>query len=196
MIEKHVGDLTMYREITIVDTVRIPPNRFGEDQRKVIKEILQENYEGILDKDLGVIIAITGISNVDVGQIIPGDGASYHKTEFSALVYLPVVGELVEAEVVEIVDFGAFVRLGPMDGLVHISQVTDDYIVRDRKQGILVGKETKRILREGDKVRARVVTVSMKGSGTSKIGLSMRQPGLGKFEWIEEEKKGEEGSKG
>ncbi|RLG72752.1 MAG: DNA-directed RNA polymerase, partial [Methanobacteriota archaeon] len=120
----------------------------------------------------------------------------YHKTEFSALVYLPVVGELVEAEVVEIVDFGAFVRLGPMDGLVHISQVTDDYIVRDRKQGILVGKETKRILREGDKVRARVVTVSMKGSGTSKIGLSMRQPGLGKFEWIEEEKKGEEGSKG
>lgn len=186
----------MYREVKIVDTVRIPPNRFGEDQQKVIKEILQEHYEGILDKDLGVIIAITGISKVGVGQIIPGDGASYHETEFNALVYMPVVGELVEAEVVEIVDFGAFVRLGPMDGLVHISQVTDDYIVRDRKQGILVGKESKRILREGDKVRARVVTVSMKGSSTSKIGLSMRQPGLGKLEWIEEEEKGEEESKG
>jgi DNA-directed RNA polymerase subunit E' len=83
-----------------------------------------------------------------------------------------------------------------MDGLIHVSQVTDDFVGHDRKKGSLYGKETKRSLKEGDKVRARVVTVSIKRGvagatgGGGKIGLTMRQPGLGKLEWIEEERKG------
>jgi DNA-directed RNA polymerase subunit E' len=88
------------------------------------------------------------------------------------------------------------VRLGPVDGLIHVSQVTDDFVGYDRKKGTLHGKETKRTLKEGDKVRARIVTVSMKRGvvgvtgAVGKIGLTMRQPGLGKLEWIEEARKG------
>ena len=54
----------------------------------------------------------------------------------------------------------------------------------------LIGKETKRELRVGDKVRARVVTISLNevSPRESKIGLTMRQPGLGKHEWIEEDR--------
>jgi DNA-directed RNA polymerase subunit E' len=32
-----------------------------------------------------------------------------------------------------------------------------------------------------------------KGARAGKIGLTMRQPGLGKLEWIEEERKGAKG---
>ena len=81
--------------------------------------------------------------------------------------------------------------MGPMDGLVHVSQVTDDYINYDSKRGALLGKESKKTLEEGDKVRARIVALSLKGKSSkeTKIGLTMRQPGLGKDEWIEKEKK-------
>ena len=77
-----------------------------------------------------------------------------------------------------------------MDGLVHVSQVTDDYINYDPRNSSLVAKESKKILHEGDKVRARIVTLSLKGKSVqeSKIGLTMRQPNLGSFEWIEKEK--------
>jgi DNA-directed RNA polymerase subunit E' len=34
--------------------------------------------------------------------------------------------EIVEGEVVERVEFGAFVEIGPLDGLLHISQITDE----------------------------------------------------------------------
>jgi DNA-directed RNA polymerase subunit E' len=78
-----------------------------------------------------------------------------------------------------------------MDGLVHVSQVTDDYINYDGKRGALLGKESKKTLDEGSKVRARIVALSLKGRSTKeiKIGLTMRQPGLGRFEWVEEEKR-------
>ncbi|MCD6248425.1 MAG: DNA-directed RNA polymerase [Hadesarchaea archaeon] len=180
----------MYKIVTVRDTVRVPPDRFEEPLEEAVIDILRETYEGVSDEDLGVILSIIKVRNIGVGKVIMGDGASYHDTIFDALVYKPELHEVVLGEVVEIVSFGAFVRLGPIDGLIHVSQVTDDYISYDRKKGTLTGKETKRTLREGDKVRARIVSVSIKrGTRGGKIGLTMRQPGLGKLEWIEEDRK-------
>lgn len=36
----------------------------------------------------------------------------------------PVSGQVVEGTVVEVTDFGVFVNLGPVDGLVHRSEIT------------------------------------------------------------------------
>ena len=45
--------------------------------------------------------------------------------------------KLSEGEVVEITDFGVFVRIGPTDALLHLSQITDDYLKSDVKQGVI-----------------------------------------------------------
>jgi DNA-directed RNA polymerase subunit E' len=42
-------------------------------------------------------------------------------------------------------------------------------------------------LKEGDLCIARIVAISHKGN-EPKVGLTMRQPGLGKLEWVKEEK--------
>ncbi len=85
-------------------------------------------------------------------------------------------------------EFGAFVGLGPLDGLLHVSQIADDYISFDEKNSRLVGKETGRAITEGDMLRARVVAVSLneREPRESKIGLTMRQAALGKVEWLAE----------
>jgi DNA-directed RNA polymerase subunit E' len=95
--------------------------------------------------------------------------------------------EIVEGEVVEIVKFGAFVGLGPFDGLLHVSQITNEYISYDEKNSRLASKESNKALSEGDRVRARIIAVSLneKDPRDSKIGLTMRQTGLGKLEWLE-----------
>ncbi|KXA93183.1 DNA-directed RNA polymerase subunit E' [candidate division MSBL1 archaeon SCGC-AAA259E19] len=179
----------MFELVKIRDTVRVPPERFDEPKQEVILDILRENYEGLTDNDLGVILSITEVEDIGTGRVVMGEAASFHNVVFSALTYRPILHEITPGEVVEIVDFGAFVRLGAMDGLAHVSQITDDYINFDSKKSALVGKETNRKLKEGDKVRARVVSISMAKGERGKIGLTMRQPGLGKFEWIEEERK-------
>jgi DNA-directed RNA polymerase subunit E' len=180
----------MYKLLTIEDTVRVPPNRFSEKLEDVVLDILKKSYGGVTDKDVGMVLVITKVLDISIGRVIMGDGASYHDVTFEALVYKPEINEIVFGEVVEIVEFGAFVRLGPVDGLVHVSQVMNDFVGYDKKKGVLYGKESKRTLKEGDKVRARIVTVSLKrGAKAGKIGLTMRQPGLGKLEWIEEAEK-------
>ena len=71
--------------------------------------------------------------------------------------------------------------------MIHISQTMEDY-VSVSKTGTLSGKASKRSLGKGDECLARIVAISYK-SGEPKIGLTMRQPGLGKLDWIKEDKR-------
>jgi len=178
----------MFNLVTLQDTIRIPPETFGNPLEKVGREQVKAKYEGIVDEELGYVIAVTRVEVSPVGKIIPGDGATYHKVMFSLLTFYPVIQEIVEGDVVEIADFGAFVRIGPVDALLHVSQLMDDYISYDEKQGVLLGKETKRKLTTGDQVRVRITAVSLGRAGSSgKIGVTARQPFLGKLEWLRQD---------
>ena len=186
----------MYYRTIIKDIVRIPPYRFDSPLEEVAIQTLNETYEGRLDKKLGLLICVNKIDEISEGKLIMGDGASYHNVIFEAIFFKPEQHEIFDGEVIDIVEYGAFVRIGSMDGLIHVSQITDDYISYDMKRGALIAKESNKTLDEGDLVRARVVSVSIKDESTnniennknSKIPLTMRQPNLGRFEWIEEAK--------
>jgi len=178
----------MFKLITLEDTIRIPPEKFGQPIETVGYEQLKMKYEGMVDEELGYVIAVIDIQVNPVGKIIPGDGATYHKAIFSLLTFLPKIQEIVEGEVVEIADFGAFIRVGPIDALLHVSQLMDDFISYDEKQGVLMGKETRRKLSTGDQVRVRITAVSLgRGGSSGKVGVTARQPFLGKLEWIRKE---------
>ena len=70
------------------------------------------------------------------------------------------VGKLVKGKVSKIASFGAFIELEDgVDGLVHISQISDDRVTH-----------VKDVLKEGQEVEARVVKVDRKDR---RIGLSM-----------------------
>ena len=175
----------MFKLVTLQDTIRIPPDTFGNPLEKVGRDQVKVKYEGLVDEELGYIIAVTKVEVSPIGKIIPGDGATYHKVNFSLLTFSPVLQEIVEGDVVEIADFGAFLRIGPVDALLHVSQLMDDYISYDEKQGVLLGKETKRKLVSGDQVRVRITAVSFGRAGSSgKIGVTARQPFLGKLDWL------------
>ncbi|MCD6414022.1 MAG: DNA-directed RNA polymerase [Candidatus Diapherotrites archaeon] len=179
----------MYQLITVRDTVRVPPKDFGKPMKESSLIALREKYENKYDSDTGIVLAVSKVDEIGDGRIIPGDGASYHDVVFESLVFNPQIHEVITGKVSEITQFGAFVRIGPIDGLVHVSQITDDFMSYNEKTGTLIGKESGKVLKEGDTVRARIVTLSLKPvTNDSKIGLTMRQPGLGKMEWIEKEK--------
>ncbi|MEM2927199.1 MAG: DNA-directed RNA polymerase [Candidatus Bathyarchaeia archaeon] len=177
----------MFRTIRLEDTIRIPPEKFGLDLAKAAEEQLRHRYEGIMDEELGYVLKVIDVDVDPIGRIVAGDGATYHRATFTLLTFYPVLQEVVEGEVVEVQDFGVFVRIGPVDALLHVSQILDDYVTYDEKQGALLGKQTHRLLRKGDIMRVRIAAVSLSGGGTGKIGATARQPFLGKLEWINED---------
>ncbi|MFC1454582.1 DNA-directed RNA polymerase [Candidatus Undinarchaeota archaeon] len=175
--------------MTIQDNVRVPPSKFGSNLEGTILNVLKQQYEGYLNKELGLVVSVTSIENVGEGVVRPGDGSAHYDTTFNLISFMPQQNEIVLGKVIEIVEFGAFVTLGAIDGLVHVSQVTDDFLSYDEKGRKLVGKESKKSVIEGDMLRARIVALSMKKSQNQKVGLTMRQMGLGKLKWLEEDKK-------
>lgn len=178
----------MFYIISMTDIVRIPPNRLTDSLKNTAIGILKEKYESMISQELGYVIMIIDAKVDSVGKLVTGDGATYHKVTFKALTFFPKIQEIVEGEIIEITDFGAFVRIGPTDALLHLSQITDDYLKSDIKQGIIIANQSSKSLRIGSKMRARITAVSLgKGSSMGKIGITCRQPFLGSFEWINEE---------
>lgn len=177
------------------DVVRVPPARLGSEIEGVLTELAQQQFEGKLVDGSNLTVLIRDVKPVGEGHIIHGDGGVYQEVEYTALFFRPELQEVVEGSLVEIRKFGAFVRFGPLDGLLHVSQIMDDRVNIDEHNQRLVGVETKRDLKVGYKVRARIVSLSLSeiSPRDSRIGLTMRQPGLGRLEWIvEAHKKAEE----
>jgi len=176
----------MFYELEVKSHIRVPPNLFGEDIKQAVALQLSAQFDGYISKELGVVIGITEVLAVGEGVIIPGDGAAYYETIFKLIAFRPELQEIVLGKVTDISDFGAFMEIGPLDGMVHISQTMDDF-VSFSKSNVLTGKQTKRSLKVGDLCRARIIAVSYKDLHNPKVGLTMRQPQLGKLEWIKED---------
>ncbi len=181
---------------TLQDVVRIPPSLFGTALKKAAVNILKSKYESMINADLGYIIMIMDAKVEPMGKMIAGDGGTYHKVLFDALTFYPKLQEIVQGELVDITDFGAFVRIGPTDALLHLSQVMDDYLKSDVQSGVILANQSGKTLRVGSTIRTRITAVSLgKAASMGKIGITCRQPFLGADEWIAEEIKKAKGEK-
>ncbi|MEM3127064.1 MAG: DNA-directed RNA polymerase [Candidatus Woesearchaeota archaeon] len=184
----------MFYRAKIKDHIRVPPDHFGNEVKDAITKMIRKNYEGFISPELGFVIDVGDIYEIGEGIVIPGDGASYYEATFDLFVFKPELQEVLLGRVRDIADFGAFVDLGACEGMVHVSQSMDDF-VSFAKEKVLTGKNTGRVLKVGDKVRTRIIAVSFKDIASPKLGLTMRQEGLGKLEWFGEEVPPKKGKK-
>ena len=70
------------------------------------------------------------------------------------------VGETIEGEVVRLVDFGAFVEIEPgLDGLVHISQISEAHVAKPSD-----------VLQKGQKVQVKILDINV---SDQRMSLSM-----------------------
>jgi len=180
----------LFQIVEVEDIIRIEPIDFGNELNTIAKKILKGRYESTITPELGYVILIMNVNAEKTGKIIPGDGATYHAVQFKLLSFLPKLHEIVEGEIVEITDFGAFIRVGPTDALLHLSQITDEYLNSDVRQGLITAKESNRTVQVGTNMRVRITALSLtRGTAMGKIGVTCRQPFLGSSEWIKEDLK-------
>lgn len=180
----------MYQLKVIEDKIRVPPNLFGSNIEDAVLNILREKYERRIFKEIGLILVVDNPEVITEGMVIPGDSGAYYKVNFDAITFIPHVNEVFEGEAKEIVEFGAFVSIGPLQGLLHVSQISRDKFFYDKKGRSLISREEKKSVKKGDRLLLKVSTVSLRTTTTeTKIGLTMRPDGLGKAEWLEEKEK-------
>lgn len=72
------------------------------------------------------------------------------------------IGEEFTGVISSVTNFGMFVELpNTVEGLIHVSFLTDDYYHYDEKSHALIGERTANVYRVGDEVKIRVAGVNM-----------------------------------
>lgn len=178
----------MYYKTKVQDFIRVPPSSFENDTNLAVIQEIKKKFNGYINPNLGFVIDVSEVNKIGQGIILPGDGSAHYNVEFTLLTFKPEMQEIVIGKVTNVADFGAFINIGPIEGMIHISQTMNDFVSYS-KDGVLLGKNSKHTLKTGDVCKARIIAVSYKELQNPKIGLTMRQPGLGKDEWIDEETK-------
>ncbi|WP_181693349.1 DNA-directed RNA polymerase [Natronomonas sp. LN261] len=188
----------MYKRVRLKDTVEVPPRYLADVSPELVRRLLQDKLEGQMDEDIGSVVSVTKVHDIGDGAVLPNRPGVYYEADFDVVTFDPQMQEVVDGEVVEVVNFGAFVGIGPVDGLLHVSQISDEYLAYDGENQQLASRDSNRVLSVGDAVRARIVTKSVdeRNPRDSKIGLTAKQPGLGKHGWLEEERKRREAQAG
>ncbi len=176
----------MFYKIKVKDYVDLSPDLFEGDLNGSIKEQLIRNYADKTTEELGLVITVVSVDSIGEGFKLPEDPSRHYVVEFTVLAYKPELHEVIEGEVTSVTNFGVFVTMGVIEGLVHLSQTMVDQ-VSFSNTGVLQGSETGQTLKTGDVVRASVAAVSFKDIRNVKIGLTMRQPGLGALDWAKGE---------
>jgi polyribonucleotide nucleotidyltransferase len=137
----------------------IPVDRIGDfigPGGKNIKSICAEYECEVNVEDDGKCVVMGGIQeNIDdVVQILD----SYN--------LVPSVGESYDAEVVRIMDFGAFVKIAPgKEGLVHISSLSWEHV-----------KNVKDVVKIGDKVKVKLTKIDNLGRYDFSMKALMERP--------------------
>lgn len=92
------------------------------------------------------------------------------ETEKKATLESLAEGEIVEGTVQRLTDFGAFIDIGGIDGLVHISQIAHQRV-----------ENPSDILAEGEKVKVKILSVDLKNA---RISLSIKDTLPGPWEKV------------
>jgi len=184
----------MFYKIELKDHIRVPPSLFNLPLEEAIIKRIKTKYMGFISREFGIVIDVDGVKEIGEGVIIPGDGASYYDVLFELLTFKPEMQEIALGKIKDIAEFGAFINIGPIDGMIHISQTMDDF-VSFSKDKTLSGKESKRVLKVNDLCRARIIAISFKDVLNPKLGLTMRQQALGRLDWIKEDAEGKPAAK-
>ncbi|MDP5273780.1 30S ribosomal protein S1 [Chengkuizengella axinellae] len=124
----------------------------GRTLRVKVKELDQENNKVILSQR----------------DVLDEEFAAKKKEVLSTL----EVGQEIEGTVQRLTPFGAFIDLGGVDGLVHISELSWSHV-----------EQPSDVVSEGDKVKVKVLKID---AGNEKISLSIKAAQPGPWETVED----------
>lgn len=166
--QSHAGRMFILEHLTTV--IKSPRKELSKYAPKIEKLMINpEKIGAVIGKGGEMINRITAETGAEVDiedsglvTIASSDAIKIKKALdwIKSLVEEPEVGKIYEGKVVSIKDFGAFINIMPgIDGMLHISQITDKRL-----------NKVTEVLHEGDEIRVRIIAIDDKG----RISLSMR----------------------
>lgn len=124
---------------------------------RIIKEFIKEGIDANREKKLRKFVESASKQSSDTERV--AQEAERETDDLKKVEYMSdKIGNIYPGIISSVTAFGMFVELeNTIEGLIHISNMVDDYYTYDEKRHSLIGERTKKIYRLGEKVTIKVV---------------------------------------
>jgi ribonuclease R len=128
---------------------------------RIIKEFINGKIDDKRSEKLASIVEYASKQSSDMERL--AQEAEREVDDLKKAEYMSDrIGEEFEGVISSVTGFGFFAELpNTIEGLVHISELDDDYYVFDERHLTLIGERTKKIYRLGDSVKVKVTKVDI-----------------------------------
>ena len=117
----------MFFKVDMEHTVRVHPRYFGRERlESTVRKMLTSEMEGKFDGVYGYVIHVFHVENVGNGMIEPGEFLVAYPMKFSAVVFRPFRGQVLDAVVTQVNKMGIFATIGPVSCFISRSCLLED----------------------------------------------------------------------
>lgn len=89
----------MFIVCTLEDKLRVQPQDLGKPTLEAVTAVIERTYIDKVVPDLGLVITLYDILDIQGGFVFPSDGAAHFDTKFRLVVFKPFVGQVLVGKV-------------------------------------------------------------------------------------------------
>eukprot|EP00741_Cyanophora_paradoxa_P003446 tig00000704_g3347.t1 len=171
----------MFFHVELERTITLEPKLFGPKLKKELVGALVREVEGTCSGRYGFVVVVTGIRNAEKleGKLREGTGAAVFVVKYSAIVFKPFKGEVLDAVVSQVNKMGFFADAGPLQIFVSNRLIPTDmtFDPHSTPPCYVSGDQTVKIQKDTE-VRLKIVGVRVDVSEIFAIG-SIKEDYLG-----------------
>ncbi|KAK2964766.1 putative DNA-directed RNA polymerase II subunit rpb7 [Blattamonas nauphoetae] len=158
--------------------VEIPPESLGPNIEQLVFDKLKRDVLFTVSGRYGYIIAIRRIQTLTEGYIRPGTGNAVFKVVYTAILFKPFRGEVVDAQVTTTTMNGLFCSVGPCSLFLARKMIPPSFQWHQEETPSCYMTSEGTRLQSGSKIRIRILGVSCEQSALTAVA-SMNEPFLG-----------------
>eukprot|EP01091_Cochliopodium_minus_P020967 TRINITY_DN936_c0_g1_i1.p1 TRINITY_DN936_c0_g1~~TRINITY_DN936_c0_g1_i1.p1 ORF type:complete len:173 (-),score=50.65 TRINITY_DN936_c0_g1_i1:90-608(-) len=145
----------MFFTVQLKKTIELTPQHFVGDLKKTIQRRLHQEEEGKCVQNYGYVIAIIRVNFIGKGKIRAGTGSAYFNVKYTAMVFKPFKGEIIDGIIYEIHNIGFGATIGPTT--VFIPTPENYRVDMNNEDPIVVSEDQTTTMKKGDHIRLRIV---------------------------------------
>mmetsp|Transcript_23549 Transcript_23549/g.41749 ORF Transcript_23549/g.41749 Transcript_23549/m.41749 type:complete len:174 (-) Transcript_23549:58-579(-) len=156
----------MFFLLSLKKNLLVTPDMLGPKLFKHLKKVLKRSVEGTCSSRYGYIINVLIVDGYGEGKIKDGNGDVLFPVSYKALVFMPYQGEILDAEVTQVIEIGFMANVGPLKLFVSSKNIIDyHYDPNARPTPKWVNREdSTQVIEPGRSVRVKVTGVRVESN--------------------------------
>eukprot|EP00730_Choanoeca_flexa_P001614 TRINITY_DN10709_c0_g2_i1.p1 TRINITY_DN10709_c0_g2~~TRINITY_DN10709_c0_g2_i1.p1 ORF type:complete len:172 (+),score=24.19 TRINITY_DN10709_c0_g2_i1:96-611(+) len=149
----------MFFTLTLHHDVLLHPKHFGPSIHDVVKQQLHNDVESKCVGRHGFIVAVVKVQEISKGRVLFARGEVLFSVAYTALIFRPIAGQVVDATVTSVSKVGIFVEIGPLTAFISDRWVHDMEYDANANPPCFKSSDGTETIEPDDGVRVKIMAV-------------------------------------